>query len=292
MTKRKYKENNLRTNRRKLLDKIIPITEEYLAKRYKITVRQMFYQLVAREIVKNTERAYDRTSEILKDGRLFGEIDWELIVDRGRQTIMPPEFQSISHLIRSAKSSYRSDRWKEQEYYVEVLVEKDALAGILEPVAEEYHVSLLANKGYPSISSMYDLAGRIEKKQSEKKCVILYMGDHDPSGRDMVNNIPKQMELLGIHVPVDHIALTQDQISQYHLPVQYAKESDSRYKEFKKEFGPNSCELDALDPGVLGGILETNIKKYLDEDLYKQAIEREDEDKAKLDTVADGLEPM
>ena len=292
MTKRQYIENNLRTDRRELLDEIIPIAEEYMAKGYQITVRQMFYQLVARGIVKNTNPAYDRTSEILKDGRLFGEIDWELIVDRGRQTIMPPEFQSISHLIRAAKTSYRSDRWKEQEYYVEVLVEKDALAGILEPVAKEYHVRLLADKGYPSISSMYDLAGRIEKKQSEKKCVILYMGDHDPSGRDMVNNITRQMDLLGINVEVDHIALTQDQILQYRLPVQYAKESDSRYEKFKEEFGPNSCELDALEPGVLRGILEANIKRYLDEDLYKQAIKKEEEDMAKLDTVADEFEDM
>ena len=292
MTKKKYIEINFRKNRRKLLDKIISIADEYMAKKYRITVRQMFYQLVARGIVDNTESAYGKTSDILKDGRLTGEIDWQLIVDRGRRPIMPVEFQSISHLIRFAKRSYRSDRWKEQEYYIEVLVEKDALAGILEPVTEEYHVSLLADKGYPSISSMYDLAGRIRKKQSEKKCVILYMGDHDPSGRDMVENIPKQMEQLGIRVKVDHIALTQAQISLYDLPSQYAKKSDSRYKKFNKKFGPKSCELDALDPGVLKEILKENIKKYLNEDLYKQAIKKEDEDKDKLDTVAYGLEHM
>ena len=292
MTKKQYIESNLKTNRRELLDKIIPIADEYMAKGYKITVRQMFYQLVTKGIVDNTDSAYYKTSDILKDGRLFGEIDWQLIVDRGRRPIMPAEFRSISHLIRSAKNAYRSDRWKEQKYYVEVIVEKDALAGILEPVAEEYHVSLLAGKGYPSISSMYDLAGRIEKKQSEKKCVILYMGDHDPSGRDMVENIPKQMEQLRIRVKVDHIALTQNQISLYDLPSQYAKKSDSRYKKFKEKFGPKSCELDALEPGVLKEILKTNIKKYLNEDLYEQAIKKEDDDKNRLDTVAEGLEHM
>ena len=292
MVKIEYKKSNLK-KRRELLDKIIPIAEDYLAKGYQITVRQMFYQLVTRGMMNNTYKDYKKTGEILKDGRLFGEIDWDLIVDRGRQPIEPPEYESISDVIRAAKNSYRNDRWKRQEYYVEVLVEKDALAGILEPIVSEYHVRLLADKGYPSISSMHDLANRIRKQvRRGKKCVILYMGDHDPSGLDMVTNIPKQMENLKVIVAVKHIALTKDQVQKYNLLPQYAKKGDSRHPNYKEKHGQYSWELDALDTGVLRDILRTNIKKYLDEDLYRQAIEMENEDKDKLERIADDWENL
>lgn len=257
-----------------LLTRILPIVESYEERGYRLTVRQLYYQLVSRLIVPNTEASYQKVSKIVTMGRMHGMIDWDVIVDRVRVPMMPNEFGSMGSFVDAVKNSYRSYRWQDQDYYVEVMVEKEALAGILEPITRKYHVSLLVNKGYASASAMHEVAMRMQK-QNFKDCRILYMGDHDPSGMDMVRDIESRLYTFGSDIEVERLALNMDQIEEHKLPPNPAKKSDPRSKTYHKMFGDESWELDALDPEVLSDILEIGIQKYMDIDAYNTVVKKE-----------------
>ena len=165
MVKQAYgKGKRLQKKRRHLLDEAIKIIEKYERGKYYITVRQVFYQMVTLDLIDNNKKEYDRIVEILVDGRMLGEINWNTIVDRARRRVMPGQFSSMKRFVGAVKDSFRKPRWEDQVHYIEVMVEKEALAGILEPIAEEYHVSLIANKGYSSASAMHEAAMRIKGK--------------------------------------------------------------------------------------------------------------------------------
>ena len=267
---------------------MIPIIESYEDKGYRLTVRQLYYQLVARIVIANALSSYQRVSKVTTLGRMQGFIDWDTIVDRVRVPMMPNEFDSMGSFVMAVKNSYRSYRWQEQDHYVEVMVEKEALAGILEPITRQYHVSLLVNKGYASASAMHDVAMRLEVQEDEedKSCHILYLGDHDPSGIDMVRDIQDRLATFGRHPEIERVALTYDQIKRYSLPPNPAKKSDPRAKRYYEQYGNKSWELDALDPEVLSNVLETAIQGHMDLDRYNETIRREDRERKALSRLA------
>lgn len=278
-----YSKKRFYSKRRKLLDKMIGIIENYERRGYRLTVRQVYYQLLARTYIENTESDYDRVAEILQKGRMIGEVDWSMIVDRGRIPKMHIEFDSPESFVDRVTTQYRRRRWEDQEHYVEVMVEKDALSAILEPVTSDLHVRLLANKGYSSVSALHDVALRLKGEfRRNKKCHILYLGDHDPSGLDMIRDVRKRLHEFGCTVEVEHLALTMEQITEHALPHNPAKFSDSRHTGYEAQHGRKSWELDALDPEILKGVLESSIRRYLDEDKYDRIRDREKEDIAKM----------
>ncbi len=288
LAKIRYVDSTMQHTTRELLDKMIPIIESYEDKGYRLTVRQLYYQLVARIVIANALSSYQRVSKVTTLGRMQGFIDWDTIVDRVRVPMMPNEFDSMGSFVMAVKNSYRSYRWQEQDHYVEVMVEKEALAGILEPITRQYHVSLLVNKGYASASAMHDVAMRLEVQEDEedKSCHILYLGDHDPSGIDMVRDIQDRLATFGRHPEIERVALTYDQIKQYSLPPNPAKKSDPRAKRYYEQYGNKSWELDALDPEVLSNVLETAIQGHMDLDRYNETIRREDRERKALSRLA------
>ena len=290
MTKIQYiKPKNFRKNTVVLLEKIVKVVDDYQKQGYRMTLRQLFYQLVTKNILENKESQYKKLSTLLKDARMSGLIDWDVIEDRIRVPSMPGQFDNLSHLVQAAISSYRLDRWENQEYYVEVWVEKDALYGILEPITRKYHVHLLVNRGYSSTSALHESVLRIKEQQDYKECVVLYMGDHDPSGMNMVHDIRDRFQDFECHATVEPLALTMDQIEQYNLPSNPAKMSDPRSKEYVKEFGKISWELDALNPDVLSELISSNIEKRLNADEYQRVIDRENEEKQELVRVSEAI---
>lgn len=185
--KEQFLEKNLRPSKLRVIGIADKIISEYQGAGYRLTLRQLFYQLVSQNIIHNSERAYKNLGEATSDGRLVGMLDWDAIEDRIRKPVIPPQFDDLKDLVDVALRSYRLDRWAGQAYYIELWVEKDAIAGVLAPMANQYHVTLMVNRGYSSQSAMYD-SGRKRFTAAAgrgQECILLYLGDHDPSGEDM-----------------------------------------------------------------------------------------------------------
>lgn len=178
------------TTAEEVFEKIDEVVNEYIMMGIKLTNRQLYYQLVGRDYIPNADEVYKRICTFLTDSRYGGLIDWEAIEDKDRIPEKHAEWENINSLVDSAISSYRLPRWEDQDYYVELYCEKKAGISVLQPIANKWHIYFGFNKGYSSASAMYDLAKRIEEQIDEgKKAVILYFGDHDPSGLDMVRDI-------------------------------------------------------------------------------------------------------
>ena len=274
---------NIRPATRQLLSQITEVVEEYKGMGYKMTLRQLYYQLVSKDIIPNQQKMYAKLSDMLGDARMCGQVDWDVIEDRVRVPKKPNEWDSIRQIVGAAAAQYRKDRHADQNEYVEVWVEKDALSGVLLPITEKYHVTLMVNRGYSSISAMHDAAKRFEREAEKgKDCHILYLGDHDPSGLDMIRDVSDRLAKFGEDVQVHSIALTMGQIEEHSPPPNPAKVSDPRAGDYIAQHGRVSWELDALRPDTLHELLEKNLEGLIDMGAYEEIIAQEEAEKQRL----------
>jgi len=265
------------------LELINSIIEEYRAQGYRLTLRQLYYQLVSRDVIPNKQSEYNKLSTLLTKGRMAGVVDWSAIEDRIRVPKLPYYAEDIADALRDITNSYRLDRQAGQSVYVEVWCEKDALSQVLYRVTSQYHVRMMVNRGYSSTTAMHDAYERFDLAQSEgKELVILYVGDHDPSGLDMLRDIHDRLIDFGLNVDVVPVALTEAQIDEHNPPPNPAKITDPRAGEYIALHGNTSWEVDALPPQVLHKLVEQAILDRIDIDEYEQALEQEDEDKKAL----------
>ncbi len=173
-----------------LMDQIMEVVNYYEKIDIKLTNRQLYYQLVGKDYIPNFTEVYDRICTCIKDLRYAGVIDWDTIEDVARVARKHIEFDDVTDGITWLSYTYRRERWQDQEYYLEMYCEKEAGISTLKPVTMEYHIHFGYNKGYSSAAALYVLAQRISYQMSkDKKVVILYFGDHDASGLDMVRDI-------------------------------------------------------------------------------------------------------
>lgn len=273
-----------------LLNEIQVLIKAYQDMGMRLTNRQLYYRLVAAASIPNADKVYKRVCKFLTDARYGGEIDWDAIEDRGRTPSRHSQWSGIPSLIDSAVESYRLPRWIGQDHYVEMYCEKQALESVLRPVADRFHIHFGSNKGYSSASTMYELAMRVKAQlQAGKKVKLVYLGDHDASGLDMVRDIDDRLtEFLTMGedpVTVDNfevvpIALNMDQIKEYAPPHNPAKMTDPRARWYVDRYGQNSWELDALEPQVMIRIATDAILQYIDMDKYNdiRATERQQKD--------------
>jgi hypothetical protein len=265
-----------------LLEKIKEILKEYDHKDIRVTLRQLYYQLVSRDIIPNQVKEYQKLSALLTSARYNGDIDWEVIEDRVRIPDIPNTFKDIKELLDVATQSYQLDRWDDQECYVELWTEKDALSSVIVPITKKYQVTFCVNRGYTSASSMYESAQRLLSKKF-KKIIILYLGDFDASGLDMDRDIKVRLsEFNVINLEVIRIGLTKTQIDQYNPPPNPAKQTDPRAKWFRETHGDTSWEVDSLRPEILQTLIEDSILTYLDVEKYELVKKKEEEDKLEL----------
>lgn len=298
-------------NQAELLSEIQGILKIYANQNIVMTNRQLYYQLVSRDIIPNADEIYKRICTFLTDARYGGFIDWESIEDRGRVPSKASEWDDVKDLIESSVYAYRLPRWSDQGYYVELFCEKQAMESVLKPISKKYHIYFGVNKGYSSASTMYDLAKRIKEQiMNGKKAVVLYLGDHDASGLDMIRDIRERITefLTKGNNPVENdwnddealddikdkfdvvqLALNMEQIKKYNPPPNPAKMTDPRAKWYIKQFGNKSWELDALEPKVLIRIAEDGILEFLDLDKYNAWIERENKEKQALKEFGEKL---
>jgi len=276
-----------------LLTKAQEIIEGYKKMNIRITLRQLYYQLVSRALIENKLKEYHRLSALLTNARYAGIVDWNAIEDRNRVPEYPSEWESIKDLMRSASYSYRLPRWENQTYYIELFTEKDALSSILAPIANKYHIHFCANRGYTSATAIYDLSKRIAVEMAKGKQIkVLYLGDFDPSGLDMVRDIPERLQELleegDTHhdfnnVEMIHIALTMPQIKKYKCPPNPAKKTDPRARKFMALHGESSWEVDALPPDAMIKLVNESIEEWIDNDLMQEILEKEKKDLLKLE---------
>lgn len=287
-----------------MIETINGILAEYVKAGYDLSLRQLYYQLVSRNVVENTERSYKNVGNIVSDARLAGLIDWEVIKDRGREMVQNSHWDSPSDIVSACASQFRVDRWENQSSYVEVMVEKQALEGVLIPVCQEWDVPFTANKGYSSSSAMYEASKRFLKRATEKELYILYLGDHDPSGIDMTRDVCERIDLfvktscgrceeIGPNeidaVSVKRLALNMDQVRAMNPPENPAKITDSRAAGYIKRFGQSSWELDAIEPRQLASLVSKAIEKLIDKDAWKQSGARQEQGRAALSKVAEDM---
>ncbi len=287
--KQQFKAFNFRGDTLKTIESANVIIADYEAQGFTLTLRQLYYQFVARGLRENTERSYKQLGTIISDGRLAGLIDWDAVEDRTRNLRGLSHWDSPQSVINSAYHSFRLDRWNNQPNYVEVWVEKDALVGVIEGVCQRNDVNYFACRGYTSQSEMYSAAQRLSGYLDQGKEVhILHLGDHDPSGIDMTRDVQDRLTLFleGMGCDVNRLALNWDQVSAYNPPPNPAKVTDSRYAAYQERFGTESWELDALEPRVISDLIEENILNLRDEDLWDERATEEKEHKHLLKAVS------
>lgn len=300
MSRETFKTIRFRPDVRELIDECNAIVDDYLGQGLRLTLRQLYYQLVSKNRVVNDEKSYKRIGGIVSDARLAGLMDWAAIEDRNREPLAHPEWSGLDSLVDAALNSYRLPRWGGQKNYVELWVEKAALAGVLQPLAYEYHVTLMVNRGYSSQSAMYESAKRFIEKCRDtddddpravaRTPVLFYLGDHDPSGEDMVRDIRDRMVMFGVEdIDVVKLALTKAQINQYNPPPNPAKITDPRASAYIEKHGRTSWEVDALNPSTLARIVRDAFKTVVDVRKMKAIKSQEEVDKADLTHAVQSL---
>lgn len=287
-----------------IIDDTNGIIDEYVADRFTLTIRQLYYQMISRDLfpkkwehpltkTKNTAQNYAKFASIISNARNAGLVDWSAIEDRGRQSVIPSHWNSPAEIVRAAANQFRVDRWEGQQNYVECMVEKDALSGILEPVCRNLDIRFSANRGYSSSTALYEAGKRMEEAVEQgRNIIILYLGDHDPSGIDMTRDIAERVSMYSnsVNLEVMRLALNMDQVRKWNPPENPAKQTDSRFKGYIVKYGKSSWELDAVEPRELARLVETTVQQLIDEETWDEIGEKESKMKSDLMQFAKSYE--
>jgi len=303
-----------------LIETANQIINEYEEMGYTLTLRQLYYQFVARDLIANKQSEYKRLGSIINDGRLAGMINWKSLEDRTRNVQTNSHWTNPKSIIKTAYHAYARDKWATQDYYVEVWIEKDALLGVIEHTCKELDVPFFSCRGYTSQSEAWGAGQRMLTAINEdKQPVVIHMGDHDPSGIDMSFDIWKRLNLFvgeGLYewgnisdyynrneamlrttfhryekegVIVERIALNRDQVHEMNPPPNPAKLTDSRIKTYAELFGTLSWELDAINPPTLNAILKDKITSYIDDDYWDEVVQQQEEERDSIKELMDNL---
>ena len=295
------------------------ICADYRQQGFDLTLRQLYYQFVARDLIPNSQQSYKRLGDIVSRARMAGLLDWGYIVDRTRNLRGTSHWTTPGSVIDSAAYGYRLDKWVGQPRRVEVWVEKEALAGIVQRTAGRYDVDWFSCRGYVSQSEMWAAARRhLGYIQAGQGVTVLHLGDHDPSGIDMTRDIRDRLtnflttdwlqeegreftegeatvgELIesmrqhvsGDPIQVKRIALNIDQVRAYNPPPNPAKLTDSRADSYIALHGRQSWELDALDPATLDALIGRHIEGLRDARRYDRVAATESRHRELLTTAA------
>ncbi len=292
MPKIRYVAQRFSPKTRRTIGQAIEIIERYVAQGYDLTLRQLYYQFVSRDLIKNNLKEYKRLGSIINDARLAGYIDWNHITDRTRNLHSLGHWSNPGDILDACVSSYRVDKWETQPRRIEVWIEKEALAGVFQRVCDEFDVPFFSCRGYTSQSEMWVASQRLRRyMEAGQQPYILHFGDHDPSGMDMTRDIRNRLAIFMADVDLNRLALNMDQIEAYEPPPNPAKTTDSRYEAYIKEYGSESWELDALEPSVLADLVRKFVQSHIDKTAWNKQLKREETDKKKLVKAAKEMKP-
>jgi hypothetical protein len=252
-----------------------------------MTLRQVHNRIVGRgdATYTNTRGDYNQLSKWLVRDRLSGIIPWEWIEDRLRKPRRVPAWEDLDAFIRTVRRSYVRDVWQDQPRYLEAWLEKDALSGIFADVLRPYGVTLNVGRGFDSATSVKDAADRFEDGEG---ITVLYFGDFDPSGEDMVRSLRDRLQEHGAEPEIVKCALTFEDISRYDLPPDFTKATDTRSAAFVARYGDVAVEHDAQPGRVLRERIEREVRERVDLGALERTRGAEREDRRRLDEL---LEP-
>lgn len=259
---------------------IVTIVAEY----NRLSVRQLFYQLVARGEIAKTEKEYGRVSEASVQLRLGGAVPYRKFADDSRTRKEIYTSKGLGDALESAHGHYRRNYWLDQPAHVEVWCEKAALSGVINPVCSRYGVPYVATRGFASLTLRYETGQAF--KESGKQAVVLYFGDHDASGQTMSANLETELRLFYPDVRVVRVALNPDQIADLRLPTRPGKRTDTRHAAFSAEFGDASVELDAMPPNLLEALVDDAIAGQIDRDAWARLQLIEEKERQSLADLA------
>lgn len=266
------------------------IITEYQNQGFVLTVRQLYYQLVARDVIPNTLNEYKRAAGIINDAKLAGLMDWDAIEDRTREFVSKTRWRDGSQILRAARDGFHMDMWDNQINRPFVIVEKEALVGVLQGVCHEFDIPLLAARGYPSGSVLREFAVDLvgPALANGQDVTILHLGDHDPSGIDMTRDLEERIRLFADdgYLNISRIALNMPQIEELRPPENPAKSTDSRFAAYRRKFGNSSWELDALSPRYLADLITSNVQPLIDPDNWKRTEDEISDVKSKIEQAA------
>ncbi len=247
-----------------------------------ITVRQLYYRLVAAHGMTNDVSHYKKVVNAMIDARWKEIVEFEAFIDRERSMYGETEAEPVDlsdkiergkEQVKAWMEAYHLNRWENQPEYIEVWIEKKALQGVFESPCMRFAVGLAPCKGYPSLTFVNDANKRfteaIERNQTP---IILYFGDYDPSGEDIPRAVADNLSRMGCDVEVERVALNQHQITEMNLPSVPAKLTDTRTKNWN---GAGVVELDAVEPNILTEMVASAIRQHFDSSLHAELKERE-----------------
>ncbi len=292
--KQLFVEKNFKDASLTIISEANDIIDEYRAQGFILTLRQLYYQFVARTLLPNTPQSYKRLGSIINDARLAGLVDWSAIEDRTRNLKSNYHYTGPRQAVQDALDTYEIDMWANQPERVEVWIEKNALVGIIDEVCREMDVPYFACIGYVSQSEQwraYVRARHYELGRGGQTTVILHFGDHDPSGIDMTRDNQDRLDIfMGWQaIKVKRLALNWDQIEEFSPPPNPAKITDSRFAGYAAQYGDESWELDALEPSVMTELIRQHVLQHRDPALWSDKEEEREDHKFRLQEIIDDL---
>lgn len=262
--------------------KILLPALEILKEEHPVTIRHVYYCLVGQEVLAKEERDYKKLVRITRKGRLAGLVPMEWIIDSSRRVLELALHDSVKEFLTEQIMYYYRNTWKNQSRYILVWVEKEALARPLWQAVHYYNVPVFPAKGYDSWSHFLKAVKKI-RKMEDKEIVVLYLGDHDPSGLNIPSDLQERCKLMNLDVRFERIAITEEQIKQYDIPrlplrknPKTGKYKDTRAPEYVEKYGSWFVELDALKPSVLKYIVAEKVKELLDLEAFEQDLRTQD----------------
>ena len=281
-----------------IIEHAVEMLEELQAGGWEVTLRSLYYYFVAEERwFPNTLQSYKRFGDIIGNGRLAGLIDWDLINDNVRTLEELPRWTDPQDIMVSVVNGYREDLWEGQEVRVHVRIEKDAQIGVVRPVCERWRVPFIACRGNSSLTEMYKAGKRFDEELcAGLRPIVLYLGDHDPSGIDMTRDNVDRLSLFARNdIEVRRIALNRDQVDELNLPGNPAKLTDSRAGMRKDGsiipgsyidlHGFESWEMDALRPRYVDQLIEREVTALIDMEVWERRKAQEEHNHGLLRSV-------
>lgn len=253
-----------------------------------MTLRQLYYQMVSKNMIENTDTSYANLQSLISSARLAGLVSWTAIEDRGRNLKGWDYKTSPINAVKALREGYRIDKWVNQPWRPEVWVEKKALEGVIGQICSELDVDFFACSGYNSQSEQWRAGRRFADYLAKgQRPIVFHLGDHDPSGIDMTRDNTERLAMFaGTKITLVRLALNMNQIEQYNPPPNPAKFSDSRIGDYIKTYNTESSwELDALEPEVMHDLIREAVMRVRDEELWDRMLRQEAEDKMELEDM-------